>query len=101
MIEDELLNPMGYHVDVPMSTNLHDLRYYLYRPSRLDQNVIYLIGSILRSFDIRNTVRTAILNRRHRLILLGSLIEDGLYRYGYKLVPHKYMRKLGFSMDIV
>jgi hypothetical protein len=101
MIEDELLNPMGYHVDAPMSTNLHDLRYYLYRPSHQGQNVIYLIGSILRSFDIRNTEHTAILNLRRHQKQLDSLNEDDLVRYGYKLALRKRMHRLGFLTGIV
>ena len=60
MTVDGLLNPMGYHAGDPMTTNLHDLRYCLCHPNLLGQNVIYLIGSNLRSFVIRNTVHTAI-----------------------------------------
>ena len=100
MIEDGLLNPMATHVGIPMSTNLHDLRYCLCRPSHLGQHVIYLIGSILRSVDIRNTEHTAILNRHRHHHMLGSLIEDGLVRHGYKLVLHKHMHILGFLMGI-
>jgi hypothetical protein len=100
MTEDELLIPMDYHAGIPMSTNLHDLRYCLCRPSHQGQNVIYLIGSNLRSFDIRNTAHTAILIHHRHPKQPDSLNEDGLGRYGYKLVLRKYMHRSGFLMGI-
>jgi hypothetical protein len=91
---------MDYHAGIPIATNLHDLRYCLYRPSRQDQNVIYLIGSILRSVDIRKTEHTAIYFRHRHLHVLDRLNEDGLGRYGYMLALRKRMRKLDFFLDI-
>ena len=96
MTVDESLNPMENHVGVPKSTNLRGLRYCLYRPSRLVQNAIYLIGSILHSAGTRSTVHTAILIHHPRRHVLASWILDGLVRYDYMLVLRKHMRKLDF-----